>query len=244
MLVLYSSVESLRIPDWIDVVHAADFRSCPNLREVIAGLQREIGGFRDCQKIERVVLSRSVEVVGRGAFGADEDGCHVFIAGDESWLWRRRRGCHVFIAGKGPKKEENRQIALSGIISYLTAKCGGNVHDKCVVEITASSVSGTDYAQNAGDLEDEWSSFESENKPGQWICLDFKTLRIEPTHYTIRTYGWEPRHPKSWAVEGSDDGALWTEIDRRKNNSDLNDRRVVKTFAISRSGSFGRIRLR
>jgi hypothetical protein len=32
------------------------------------------------------------------------------------------------------KKEEKRQIALSGIISYLTAKCGGNVHDRGVVD--------------------------------------------------------------------------------------------------------------
>jgi hypothetical protein len=90
-MVLYSSVESLRIPDSIDVVRAEDFRFCPNLREVIAGLQREIGGFHDCRKLERVELSRSVEVVGSGAFSLDEDRCQVFIAGDESWLWRKRR---------------------------------------------------------------------------------------------------------------------------------------------------------
>jgi hypothetical protein len=33
---LYSSAESLRIPDCIDVIHAADFRFRPNLRELIA----------------------------------------------------------------------------------------------------------------------------------------------------------------------------------------------------------------
>jgi hypothetical protein len=84
ILVLYSSVESLRISDWIEVIHADDFRFCPNLREVIADLQREVGGFRDCRKLESVDLSRLVEVVGRGAFSADEDGCYVFIVGDES----------------------------------------------------------------------------------------------------------------------------------------------------------------
>jgi hypothetical protein len=152
MLALYSSAESLRIPDWIDVVHADDFRSCPNLREVIAGLQREIGGFHDCRKLERVELSRSVKVVGRDASSADEDGCQAFIAGHESWLRRRRRGCHVFIAGKGAQKEKNRQFALSGIISYLTAKCGGNVHHKGAVEITASSVCISNYPQNVADF--------------------------------------------------------------------------------------------
>jgi hypothetical protein len=193
-----------------------------------------------------------------GAFAADEDGggrsvgaqraCRLFLLtdGEESWLRRRRRGCQVFIARKRPRKKKNNQIALSGIISSLTTKCGGNVNDMCVVEITASSVSGSDYAQNAGDLEDEWSSFESENKPGQWICLDFKALRIESTHYTIQTSWMGPNHHhlKSWAVEGSGDGASWTEIDQRENNSDLNGEYAMKTFAVSHSGSFGRIRLR
>jgi hypothetical protein len=114
MLVLYSAAKSLRIPDWIEIIHTDDFRFCPNLREVIAGLQREIGGFRDCRKLKRVELSRSVEVVGREAFSGDEDECQVFIAGDESRLWRRRQGCHIFISGKGPTKEENHQVAFPG----------------------------------------------------------------------------------------------------------------------------------
>jgi hypothetical protein len=63
---------------------------------------------------------------------------------------RRRRGCRVFIAGKGPRKEEKRQAALSGIISHLMAKCGGNLHDRGAVKITASS--NSDSARNATDL--------------------------------------------------------------------------------------------
>jgi hypothetical protein len=38
--------------------------------------------------------------------------------------------------------------------------------------------------------------------------------------------------------------ASWTEIDRRENNSDLNENLAVKTFAVARPGSFRRIRLR
>jgi hypothetical protein len=93
-----------------------------------------------------------VEVVGSTNFRAGEDGGGrstgagrarrpIFLsAGDESWLRGRLRGCQVFIAGKGPEKEVNRWVALSGIISYLTAKCGCNVHNRGVVEITASTV--------------------------------------------------------------------------------------------------------
>jgi hypothetical protein len=201
-----------------------------------------------------VELSQSVEFIGREAFSADEDGSgrgagaqracrRLFLtAEEESWLRRRRRGCQVFIAGKGPETEEKRQIALSGIISHSTAKCGGDVHDLGVVEITANSVFGTNYPRNIVDLDHSSSCFYSEDEPGQWICLDFKTLRIEPTHYTIRVS--DDDYLKSWAVESSDDGASWTEIDRRENNSDLNSKRAVKTFAVSRSSSFGRIRLR
>jgi hypothetical protein len=104
MLVLYSSAESLRIPDWIEVIRVDDFWFCPNLREVIVGLQREIDGFCNCPKLECVKLSKSVEFVGMGAFSADEDGsgrgagaqrtCRrlFLMTEEESWLQRRRRG--------------------------------------------------------------------------------------------------------------------------------------------------------
>jgi hypothetical protein len=131
---------------------------------------------------------------------------------------------------------------FNGVISHLTAKCDGNVHEKGIVEITASSVFGTNYPRNAVDFRDNGLCFSSEDEPDQLICLDFKTLRIEPTHYTIQT-GSE-NYLKSWAVEGSDDGASWTEIDRRENTNDLNSWRTAKTFVVSRSGSFERIRLR
>jgi hypothetical protein len=130
--------------------------------------------------------------------------------------------------------------------SSRRAKCGGNVHGRGAVEMTASSVYGTFSPRNAADLGTKYSYFFSENEPGQCICLDFKTIRIEPMHYTVRTWNGDPNnsHLKSWAVEGSDDGASWTEIDRRENNGDLNDKWAMKTFAVARSGSFRRIRLR
>jgi hypothetical protein len=42
-------------------------------------------------------------------------------------------------------------------------------------------------------------------------------------------------------VEASDDGASWTEINRRKKKSTVNTPEAVKTSAVSQSGSFGRI---
>jgi len=76
-------------------------------------------------------------------------------------------------------------MSAGGVISHLRATCGS----KGVVGITASSVSENDpecTSRNAADLGTD-SYFSSRNEPGQGICWDFKTLRIEPTHYTIRT---------------------------------------------------------
>jgi hypothetical protein len=109
---------------------------------------------------------------------------------------------------------------LKGIISYLTRKHGGNIHDKGVVTITSKSVfsdNAEDSVRNVADVPSD-SRFESEDEPGQWICWDFHKLRIRPTHYTI-TGGYL----KSWVVESSLDGEAWTEIDRRTDNRDLND---------------------
>jgi hypothetical protein len=134
---------------------------------------------------------------------------------------------------------------MSGIIAHLTAIYCGNVHARKIVEITASSVDRSYYGLapwNVADLRNQNLVFWSETEPDQWICFDFKTIRIRPTHYTIQTYDREC-HLKNWVIEGSDDGVSWTEIDRRENNRDLKKEFAVKTFTVSRSGSFPRIRL-
>jgi hypothetical protein len=140
-------------------------------------------------------------------------------------------------------------MPAGGVIAHLTVKCGGNIHDKGAVEVTASSVAerGENWRafRNAADLGTD-SCFWSNDRPGQWICWDFKALRIEPTRYTILTFnrGLNCPHLKNWMLEGSDDEGSWTEIDQRENNRHLNDDSAVKTFAVARSGSFHRIRLR
>jgi hypothetical protein len=78
---------------------------------------------------------------------------------------------------------EQGKMSAGGVIAHLIAKCGGNVHERDVVKIAASSVwDGT--PRNAADLEIE-SIFFSDDKPGQWISCDFKALRIKPKHDTV-----------------------------------------------------------
>jgi hypothetical protein len=111
---------------------------------------------------------------------------------------------------------------MDGIIRYLTKKHGGNVHEKGIVTITSKSATG--FALNpaavvVADL-DSISCFQPENRTpepgrtkmgvGQWICWDFREMRVCPTHYTIRA-----TNLTAWVVEGSLDGWRWTEIARQ-----------------------------
>jgi hypothetical protein len=103
------------------------------------------------------------------------------------------------------------QAPLDGIISDLTKKHGGNVHGKGIVTITSKSVGGGHPVKNVADLTSD-SYFYSKNEPGQWVCWDFREMRVRLTHYTIWT-----SYLNSWVVEGSLDGESWTVIDRKTN---------------------------
>lgn len=137
---------------------------------------------------------------------------------------------------------------LNGIIAHLTRTHGGNVSDTGVVGITADrpySDDPSDAAKNVADLGTD-SYFQSDNVPNRWISFDFKDRRITPTAYSIRPYSAGPgnHHLKSWVIEVSNDGKDWTEVDRRENNSDLNDNRVTRSFRTSRQEECRFIRLR
>jgi hypothetical protein len=140
--------------------------------------------------------------------------------------------------------------ALDGIIAHLTAECMGNVHDRGVVEVTCSKPRYENdawcYPQNVADLKTDtcfWSQFRSAtasipHERNNWICYDFKSRQVIPTHYAVRSYycgsaGQE--HLKSWLVEVSMDGKNWVEVDHKENNSELNAMNVTRVFEVSRS---------
>ena len=128
-----------------------------------------------------------------------------------------------------------------GIIEHLQRECGGNVHDKGIVNVTASSVVSSDYLPKSvvsrGD-------FYTQNQPDQWICYDFKHQSVSPTSYSVRSCG--SQYPKNWVIEVSNDGSSWTEIDRRSNNDDLNNSYNSANFKIANvpSESYRFFRLR
>jgi hypothetical protein len=131
-----------------------------------------------------------------------------------------------------------------GIIWYLTSVCGGNVHEKGEVIVTASSVHANGgtiswEAKHAVDHSID-THFHANNSGNEWICFDFKKRMIEPTHYSVCS-GWHPL--KSWKVEGSMDGKSWTLLDNQKNNSDVNTDQKSFTFPVLSSRALQMIRL-
>jgi hypothetical protein len=116
---------------------------------------------------------------------------------------------------RGVQCEMKKAKSLKGIISFLTKKHGGNVHEKEIVRITAKSTHSRDIAKNVADFE-HGSHFSPDNEQGQWVCWDFHEMRVRPTHCTIYAYKL-----KSWTIESSVDGENWKEIDRRTDDANF-----------------------
>ena len=133
---------------------------------------------------------------------------------------------------------------LDGVIAHLTHECGGNVHEKGIVEVTASRCVGG-MVSNAVALEKN-SYFASDDEPNSWISYDFKGRRLAPTSYSI----WSSRScfPRSWVFEVSNDGSegSWRVVDIRDGDEELDGQLVIRNFAITDTtrGSFRFVRLR
>jgi hypothetical protein len=171
---------------------------------------------------------------------------------------------------KGKGHWANTMMVPDGIIAYLTRECGGNVHDRHVVEVTCGSFEketqganphsgafGNDpryAAKNIADLNTDslFSSAYRDKKEdiphtrNNWVCYDFKERWIRPTHYTIRTHDnclFRNCHLKSWLVEMSVNGESWWGAAREEDNGQLNGPHFIGTFPVTGGGACRFIRL-
>lgn len=124
-----------------------------------------------------------------------------------------------------------------GIIHYLTIAFGGNVNDKCIVNVTSSSIwNGNMYPKYAVDLQNFSNVFATLSDENSWLKYDFITNKIRPTCYSIRSRG-ECLHnnPTSWIIEGSntDEDNDWKLLDSRSDVKSLLGLNHVDTFDIT-----------
>jgi hypothetical protein len=117
-----------------------------------------------------------------------------------------------------------------GIISYLTRKYGGNVHENGIVTISTKSIYSDTPSEDLKLLVEFTGNgfFWSGNEPNQWICWDFHDVRITPSHYLLKA-----SRLKSWILEGSLDGQNWTELDRRRDDDEAFWLGSTLPFAVS-----------
>jgi hypothetical protein len=132
---------------------------------------------------------------------------------------------------------------LNGIISRLTQLHGGNVHDRKIVTVSASSVLQINFAHNAVNLKNHSENyFQSQGQPNQWLCYDFKDRRVRLRNYSIATLA--RYFLRSWVVEGSEDGKTWNVVDDRRGNTEADCSHPIVTFAVDAEKKFRFIRLR
>jgi hypothetical protein len=118
----------------------------------------------------------------------------------------------------GGRETDKMYDIPEGIIAHLTRECGGNVHDRHVVDVTSRSFENETVgvnphsgafgnrddcaAENAADLETRsiFSSAYREKKEeiphtrNNWACYDFKERRIVPnTTQSARSRGLRAR---------------------------------------------------
>ena len=151
------------------------------------------------------------------------------------------------VPGKVPKLAGGEFVydsarPLDGIIAHLTRECGGNVHKKGVVEVTASGFEIiTSRPRNVVDFTSDFG-FSSKDEENSWICYDFKERRVTPTSYSLRCHVGAA--PKGWRFAVSNDGSEWDLVDDRWNVYDCRDKRVHNfQIGLRPSGSFRYVRI-
>ena len=131
----------------------------------------------------------------------------------------------------------NSARPLDGIIAHLTKECGGNVHDREVVNITADRPYSSDpsrAAKNIADLERANTHFYCANAENMWVCYDFKEKVVVFEAYSLRAYyDYDDCNLKTWEIQVSMTGRNdWETVDRQSNN-DLRGRGRIASYRLS-----------
>lgn len=223
-------------------------RTATELKESITQKVKEVA--RVCEKNNLQLSQKTEQALGDCATRKDLEA----LAHELNQLKEREKTMRAeFSAAKSIHFTRKREFAydkskpLEGIIDYLTDKYEGNVHDNRIVNVTANFIhpdrsddrsdDSNSQPKNVVDLGTD-SEYFNDGEREMWICYKFKTSRVIPTSYSVRSCRDAPGgcHLKSWVVEVSNNGAKdsWTEIDRHEDNYDLNSEFAIANFQIPR----------
>lgn len=103
---------------------------------------------------------------------------------------------------------------------------------------SASASPSTDVAALFDDTSNTQVSFAS---PAPWVEYTFPSSR-QVTYYTL-TSGQNAGDPRSWVLEGSNDGTTWTVLDQRAGES-FQWRQFTRAFKVAQPGNYTHYRIR
>jgi hypothetical protein len=137
---------------------------------------------------------------------------------------------------------------MNGLIEYLAQTARRGMVAPELIEVRASSTEGGSGPDKVVDRNPN-TYLHSERVSGQWFGIDFKTMRVKPTYYTMLGRNDKhpnDRYPRSWVLEGSDAGfdGPWTRISTQNNRSEVNGPGACFTFRVDTILSCRFIRLR
>lgn len=143
----------------------------------------------------------------------------------------------------------NGSNELSGILKYIRNFVNKKIENEINITSLTCQTTNDEYyiPQNIAYFDNKKAFWSNDTTPNNWICIDFKSRRVIPTHYTIKTYGIAPnRHPRIWVVEGSKDNQNWTVLDEEKDCPYTKKSNSIHTFEIKqqKEKEFQFIRLR
>jgi hypothetical protein len=133
--------------------------------------------------------------------------------------------------------------ALNGVIHFLTRKHGGDVIERQVVKVIASSERRFGApARSIVDFASLASRYLSDHTTAGWIGYDFLQSVILVTHYTLKSHLVPCL--RTWVFEGSLDEGQWFELDKRVDVGDIDGMYKAATFEIAHPQKCRAVRVR
>ena len=129
----------------------------------------------------------------------------------------------------------DEEDGLNGIISRLNKACGGSAFESGVILVRGESCDDDHAARHVVELWND-SEYCSIHERNQFICVEFLEHRVLATGYSLMCGSC--CYPRSWVLEGSNDGCDWRELDRREYDSSLEGIHCVRTFSTKFSDDF------
>ena len=149
--------------------------------------------------------------------------------------------------GRIPTKDFDASVQFPYAYSPFDGIFAHMAESVLFVTITGNSVDKAREADIRKVISFDWKKcWTSENVPNSYIQFDFAPQQVALTHYSIKTYqcGKGYSHLKSWVLEGCNPGGVWTELDRREDNQDLNGKSKIATFSVSNNNEYQVVRIR